>query len=127
MRSYLDSDVLIAHLRGDRRARAFLERLAAQGHEELRIGALQRIEIVFFMRPHEADDTEALLTRFQTDPVTEEIVDYAGVLYRQWHPSHGAGINDCILAAMSLLSGGKIYTRNLKHFPMPGLSVARAW
>ncbi len=127
MRSYLDSDVLIGQLRGDPRAQAFLERLSAEGQEELWIGALQRIEIVFFMGPNEADDTEALLQRFHTDPVTEEIVDYAGMLYRQWYPSHGTGINDCVLAAMALLSGGKIYTRNLKHFPLPGLVVARAW
>jgi predicted nucleic acid-binding protein len=127
MRSYLDSDVLIGHLRGDRRARALLERLSSGGHADLWIGALQRIEIVFFMHPDETDDTEAFLQRFHTDSLTEEIVDYAGVLYRQWHPSHGTGINDCVLAAMALLSGGKIYTRNLKHFPMPGLSVVRAW
>ncbi len=127
MRSYLDSDVLIGHLRGERRASALLQRLSTESHGDLWIGALQRIEIVFFMHPHETDDTEAFLQRFRTDPLTEEIVDSAGVLYRQWHPSHGTGINDCVLAAMALLSGGRIYTRNLKHFPMPGLSVVRAW
>src|ERR1022692_80775 len=83
MRSYLDSDVLIGHLRGDRRARALLERLSSGGHADLWIGALQRIEIVFFMHPDETDDTEAFLQRFHTDSLTEEIVDYAGVLYRQ--------------------------------------------
>ena len=126
MRAYVDSDPLIWLIRGDHRATRFFQRLAA-GRDNLWIGATQRVEIVFHLRTAEVPNAQELLLQFQTQPVTEEIVDYAAVLYRQWHPSHGSDVNDCILAATALLTGGKIYTLNTKHYPMPDLAVARAW
>ena len=53
MRAYIDSDVLIWHLRGDARALSFLRRLRDEGAYELWTGAMQRAEVVFFMRPGE--------------------------------------------------------------------------
>jgi hypothetical protein len=126
MRAYVDSDALIWHVRGNRRATAFFQRLAAS-REEIWIGAMQRAEVVFHLLPHEVVDTQELLLRFNTHPVTEEIVDFGATLYRQWHPSHGADVNDCILAATVMLTGGKIYTLNTKHYPMPDIVAVRAW
>lgn len=54
MRGYVDSDILIWHPRGNGRAKTFLRRLARQGSVERWTGAMQRAEIVFFMRPHGA-------------------------------------------------------------------------
>ena len=127
MRAYVDSDVLIWHLRGDQRAARFLRRLAAEPATDLWTGALQRAEIVFFMRPSEADATRAFLSRFKTEAVTQTVVDLGGDLYRRWHPSHGIDVNDAILAATVLATGGKIFTQNIRHFPMPDLPVATAW
>ena len=36
-------------------------------------------------------------------------------------------MNDALLAATVLGTGGVLYTLNTKHFPMPGLSVIKAW
>jgi predicted nucleic acid-binding protein len=127
MRAYVDANVLIAHLRGDPRAEGFFDRLSSDPHQELWIGALQRVEIVFFQHPEESDEDAVVLARFRTDPLTEEVIDHGAVLHRQWHPSHGSGVNDCLLAAMALLSGGRIYTLNIKHFPMPALDVVQPW
>ena len=38
-----------------------------------------------------------------------------------------ARLNDAILAATVLQTGGKIYTLNSKHYPMPEVTVQRAW
>ncbi len=127
MRAYIDSDILIWHLRGERRAAGFLRALAADSSVELWMGALQRAELVFFMRPAEEAGTLLLLSRFRTAPVTEEIVDNAGQLYRRWHRSHGTDINDAILAATVISTGGRIYSQNLKHYPMPEVLASRAW
>ena len=126
MRSYLDSDVLIWHLRGQAKAAEFLRHLADSG-VDLWIGAIQRAEIVFFMRPDEAEPTMHLLSRFKTAPVTAEVVDDAGALYRQWNPSHGIDVNDALLAATVMRSGGRIFTLNTRHYPMPDLVVIKAW
>lgn len=126
MRTYVDSDVLIWHLRGEARARDFLRELDASG-AELWTGVLQRAEILFFMRQKEEDDTIRLLSRFRTAPLTVDIVDEAGVLYRKWNPSHGVDVNDAILAATAMKTGGRILTLNRKHYPMPDLVVIKAW
>jgi hypothetical protein len=127
MRAYIDSDILIWHLRGERRAAALLRALSSELGIELWTGALQRAEVVFFMRPAEVSATMSFLTHFKTEPVTQEIVDDAGELYRRWHPAHGIDVNDAILAATVAATGGKLYTQNLKHYPMPDLAIARGW
>ena len=127
MRAYVDSDVLIWHLRGERKAAALLRKLSEDRELELWIGALQRAELVFFMKPNEAPATLAFLARFKTAAVTQEIVDAAGNFYRARHSSHGIDVNDAILAATVAITGGKIYTRNLKHYPMPDVAVIKAW
>jgi len=35
--------------------------------------------------------------------------------------------DDAVLAATVLHTGGKIYTLNSKHYPMPEIPVQRAW
>ena len=127
MRVYIDSDVLIWHLRGEKKAAALLRRLSTIDGADLWIGAMQRAEIVFFMRPNEETVTRSLLSRLKTQPVTQPIVDLAGTLYRRWHPSHGVDVNDTLLAASASTTSGRIVTLNLKHYPMPNLAVEKAW
>jgi predicted nucleic acid-binding protein len=127
VRAYVDSDILIWHLRGEPKAGRLLRTLSAEAGVELWMGALQRAEIVFFMRPEEEKATLSFLSRFKTEPVSREIVDEAGVFYRRWHRSHGIDVNDAILAATVAATGGKIYTQNVRHYPMPDVAVIKGW
>ncbi len=127
MRAYIDSDILIWHLRGNRKALDFLQGLRNDKAYELWTGAMQRAEVVFFMRPGEEDSTLLLFSQFKTAPVDQGIIDKAAALYRRWYPSHGLDVNDAILAATAAQTGGQIYCLNLKHYPMPDLLVKRAW
>ncbi len=127
MRAYIDADVLIRHLRGKKQARDFLTNLRDQDAYELYTGVLQRAEVVFFMRPDEEEATELFLSQFKTKPVDQKIIDSAGVLYRKWQPSHGIDVNDAILAATAIQTGGRIFTLNIKHYPMPEVNVQKAW
>jgi predicted nucleic acid-binding protein len=127
MRVYIDSDILIWHLRGQQKAASLLRHLVNTADTELWTGAMQRAEVVFFMRPEEEAATMSLLSRIRTEPVTQAIIDLAGVLYRRWHPSHGIDVNDAILAATVTATGGKIITQNVKHYPMPEVIVEKGW
>lgn len=127
MRAYIDSDILIWHLRGEQKAADFLRKLQKNSEYRLWIGAIQRAEIVFFMKPQEEHPTELLLTQFQTAEINRTIIDQGGRLYRKWHPSHGIDVNDALLAATALESGGTIFTLNTRHYPMPELHVQKAW
>jgi len=106
---------------------SFLRNLRDGGLYELWTGALQRAEVVFFMRPEEEEATELFLSQFKTAPVNQSIVDTAGALYCKWHPSHGIEVNDAILAATAIKTGGRIFCLNRKHYPMPEALVKKAW
>jgi len=127
MRAYIDSDILIWHLRGERKALNLLKKLRDDAQFDLWIGAMQRAEVVFFMRPAEESTTLLFLAQFQTASVDEQIIDKAGEFYRKWNPRSGTDVNDAILAATVLQTGGTIYTLNSKHYPMPEVPVQRAW
>lgn len=127
MRAYIDSDILIWHLRGKKQALSFLQKITAVADYELWIGAMQRAEIIFFMRPGEEELTRLFLSQFKTAAIDQKIVDNAGELYRKWHPSHGIDINDAFLAATVKNTGGQIFTLNSRHYPMPEIIVQKAW
>ena len=127
MKAYIDSDILIWHLRGECKALNLLKRLLDDEQFDLWIGAMQRAEVVFFMRPAEESSTLLFLAQFQTARVDQQIIDKAGEFYRKWNPRSGTDVNDAILAATVLQTGGKIYTLNSKHYPMPEITVQRAW
>ena len=127
MRAYIDADVLIWHLRGRTEAQAFLRGLIDGQEHELWTGAMQCAEVVFFMRPEEEDATLYFLSHFKTAPIDQATVDEAGRLFRRYQPSHGVDPNDALLAATAKRFGGRIYTLNERHFPMPDVLVSRAW
>ena len=127
MRAYIDSDILIWHLRGNRNANNLFRYLKNNGDYELWTGAMQRAEILFFMRPAEEEDTMLFMSQFRTAPVDHSIIDTAGILYRKWHPTHGIDINDALLAATAMTTGGRIFSLNIKHYPMENVLVTKAW
>jgi predicted nucleic acid-binding protein len=99
MRAYIDSDVLIWHLRGEHKALDLLRRLRDDEQFDLWIGAMQRADVVFFMRQAEVSSTLLFLAQFQTASVDQQIIDKAGEFYRKWNPHSGTDVNDDILAA----------------------------
>ncbi len=127
MRVFIDSDILIWHLRGEKKATNLLMRLRKQPDCELWTGAMQRAEIQFFMRKHEEEKTLLFLSLFHTAPVDAELVDLASVIYRRWSPSHGMDVNDALLAASAMKYNGQIICLNKKHYPMQDIVVKKGW
>ena len=104
-----------------------LKKLRDKEKMDLWTGAMQRPEVVFFMRPEEEEETLLFLSQFQMAAVDQQIVDQAGELYRNWNPKNVMDINDAILTATALQRGGKIYTLNTKHYSIPEVAIQRAW
>lgn len=127
MRAFIASNILIWHLRGERKAFNFLKRLELNQSYEFWIGAMQRAEIVFVMRSGEEEATLLFLSQFKTAAIDQIIVDHAVSLYRMWNHSHGTDINDALLAATAMYIGGTIFSLNYKHYPMPEVTVQKAW
>jgi predicted nucleic acid-binding protein len=127
MRAYIDSDILIWHLRGESKALLFLKKMQKENRYEFWTGAMQRAEIVFFMRPEEQEATLLFLSQFKVSPVDQNIVDKAATYYQMHHPSQGMDVNDALLIATVMHFGGILYTLNVKHYPKDGIVVHRAW
>lgn len=126
-RAFVDADILIWHLRRKREAEAFLELLVHSPETLPCISAMQSMEVLFQARAEEMEDTLQLLHQFEIVPVTSEVVESGATLYRRWRPSHGTDPNDAILAATVIQAGGKLYTQNIRHFPMPELDAELGW
>lgn len=124
---FLDADIVIWHLRGLPHAQALLHRVGSDANSRLCMSAIQWAEVTVHLRPTEQELATSLEQVFSIMPVTKEVVDRAAVLFRRWNPSRGTDVNDAILAATVIRAGGKLYTQNIRHFPMPELDVELGW
>ena len=81
-------------------------------------------EIFMGMRPGEQTKTEQLLRSLEFYPVTWEVAQLAGELFREWRQKgHTLSYTDVTIAAVALTHKLVLVTDNQKHFPMPELPV----
>lgn len=114
----VDSDVLIAHLRGVDSAREWLSTARAR-RGQLAISVLTTAEIFGGMRSGEQRQVAALLDVFRPYPVSDLVARDAGALRRRFRRSHAAiGLVDFLVAATARVHGMELATLNTKHFPM---------
>ncbi|MCD4720504.1 MAG: PIN domain-containing protein [Desulfobacula sp.] len=83
MKAFVDADILIWHLRGEKKTEDFLINLRYKRKYELYTGAMQRAEVAFFIRPGEKEATQLFLSLLKTKPVDKEVIDTAAVLYQK--------------------------------------------
>ena len=113
----VDSDVLIAHLRGVDAARGWLA--SAREQRPIAISVVSVAELTGGMRSAERREVWRLLTSFRTEPATEIIARRAGEMMRQYRRSHtGIGLGDYLIAATADIQGLELATLNIRHFPM---------
>jgi predicted nucleic acid-binding protein len=127
----VDSDVLIAHLRGVDAAREWLLR-ARRETGRLATSAVCVGEVAGGMRSGERREVTRLLASLEIFAVTSHAGWRAAEFMRRHRRSHAAiGVADYLIAATADTEGLELATLNVKHFPMfPGLrapfSVPRA-
>lgn len=116
MKTLFDSSILIAHLRGDQRARDLL--LSVPGKQRC-ISVLSGVEVEGGMRSAERQPVAALLSTMRNLPVSDTVARRAATHPRRYRRSHG-GIDlvDYVIAATAELHQARLCTLNLKHFPM---------
>jgi predicted nucleic acid-binding protein len=113
----VDSDVLIAHLRGVDQARRWL--LQARANGPLGVSAVTLAEVTGGMRSGEHPAVWALFAAFKVMPVTEPIARRAGEFARQHRAAHRRiGLADYLIAATADHHSLSLATLNVRHFPM---------
>jgi predicted nucleic acid-binding protein len=117
----LDSSVLIDAL-NDRNGRPQL--LAEISKQDILLAccAVNVTEIYMGMRAGEEAKTEKLLRSLEFYPVTWEVAQLAGDLFRQWRQKGKTlSYTDVTIAAVALFHNLVLVTDNGKDFPMPEL------
>jgi predicted nucleic acid-binding protein len=121
----LDSSLLIDAL-NDRNGRPqFLAEISRQDIL-LACCAVNVTELHMGMRPGEEAKTEKFLRSLEFFPVTYEVAQLAGDLFRRWRQKGKTlGLADVTVAAVALTHNLVLVTDNRKHFPMPELQLFR--
>lgn len=119
----VDSDVLIAHLRGFEVAHSWLVE-ARKEHGRLHVSCVSATEILGGMRSAERGAVGQLLESLQLTDIDERVARRAGEFMRRYRRSHqGIGLGDYLIAGTVDVHELSLATLNTKHFPMvPGLS-----
>lgn len=114
----VDSDVLIAHLRGVDAARDWLVD-ARRRTGPLAVSVVSITEIGGGMRSGERIEVTRLLGSLQPVPVDAAVAWRAGEFRRKYRRSHAAiGTADYLIAASAQVHGCELATLNVKRFPM---------
>ncbi len=114
----VDSDVLIAHLRGVEAARTWLHD-ARERTGPLGTSIVSIAEITGGMRSAERREVWQLLASFDAHEVDEVVARQAGAFARRHRRSHpGIGVADYLIAGTADVHGLELATLNVRHYPM---------
>lgn len=126
MNAVFDSDILIDHLKGNKEATTLLQECIHAGNTPT-CSVLTRIGLLSGMRPGEERQLERFFVCFSIIQVTDEIATTAGMYMNRYRKSHGTNVADAIIAATAKHTGYRLYTRNLKHYPMDDIEVIKPY
>jgi predicted nucleic acid-binding protein len=120
----VDTDIAIDFLRRQDYARKLLESWASRGL--LAISTITHLEIYHGMKASEEGATDAFLDGLLSIPVDISIARRAGKLLGNLR-SKGVtvGMADAIIAATTLDLDVPLLTKNIDHYPFPGLTTVR--
>jgi hypothetical protein len=115
MAKLLDTDILIDYLRGYLEAVVFIEANISESF-------VSSINIAELYQGVRNGDEQArlgkMISALTSLPLTSGIAERGGLYSRDYRPSHGCGLADCLIAATADLHGLRLVTLNAKHFPM---------
>ncbi len=114
----LDSDVIIAWLRGYESVAGAVMNLLESGHNLLWT-PVSIAEIFAGARKTERTRVETLFLILETLPISEEIGKEAGRYLHKYSKSHSLELGDALIAASASVAELSLWTLNKKHYPMP--------
>ena len=126
MTARLDTDVLVDYLRGAAAAKTWLQ---GAGSEQFQVPGVVAMELVNGCR--DAAELRRLTTFLDQFTLTwpdasENIRAYQ--LLRTYRLTTALSIPDCLIAAMAIARGMRLYTFNLKHYSqIAGLEVRQPY
>jgi hypothetical protein len=121
----LDTDVLIAYLRGYTETVSLLKELTEKG-ADFSVSAVTVVEIEAGIRDKEKEKekTYELLDLFEICPLDISTAQLAGSFLRKY-PGKGISLSlaDVIIGATAVIQGLILVTYNTRHYPMAGIQI----
>ena len=119
----LDTSIIIDALRNRRGRRGLLRSLLEQGHE-LACCAVNVAEVYSGMRPHEAEETSALVESLAYVQISREAARTAGGMRLELQrKGKTLSLPDAIIGAVALREGLTVATDNVRDFSMLRLEL----
>lgn len=122
----IDSDILIDHLRKEKKVLDFLDAEIEKG-TILFLSVISRAEIYAGLRKGEEEVVSSLFEIVTPVNVDTAIADKAGEYLRKFGKSHALNIGDAIIAATANEMQLTLVTRNVKHYPMRDITVLKPY
>ena len=122
----IDSDVLIDHLRKEKKALRFLA-TELEKHSLVCISVISRVEILAGMRKGEDAIVNNLFEILTLVNIDVSIADRAGEYLRKYGKSHSLSIGDALIAATSKEMSLTLITRNVRHYPMKDITILKPY
>ncbi len=119
----VDSDVVIQYLRRDETIATAFDALLVD--ERLAWTPVSIAEVVAGIRPPEQALAAVLLGALQTVVLTGRIGHKAGMYLQRYRRSHGLLAPNALVAAAAHVHGLRLWTRNVKHYPMRDVRLYR--
>lgn len=113
----LDSDVIIAWLRGYDPFAELMPSLLSEG-DVLTWTPVSVAEIFAGVRKGEEDQLESLFLVLASLPLSAEVGRKAGQYLNAYSTSHGVELGDALIAATAYLNKIPLWTLNKRHYPM---------
>jgi predicted nucleic acid-binding protein len=113
----LDSDVIIAWLRGYQPIADAVINLLESGHSLLWT-PVSIAEIFSGARKSETKSIEKLFLILEALPISETVGKKAGQYLQKYSKSHGVELGDALIAASAHIAGLSLWTINKRHYPM---------
>jgi predicted nucleic acid-binding protein len=114
----LDSDVIIAWLRGYQPVADAVLNLLGSGHSLLWT-PVSIAEIFAGARKSESARIETLFLILETLPISQITGKKAGQYLQKYSRSHSLELGDALIAASACAANVSLWTINKKHYPMP--------
>jgi predicted nucleic acid-binding protein len=118
----VDSDVLIEISRGKNPVILSEWQKLSNSSDVIVYSPVTMAELWAGARPAEHSALTKLFATLVCVPIDAEIGRQAGDYLRHYHKSHGVELGDALIAATALSHPARLWTRNLKHYPMSGLA-----
>jgi predicted nucleic acid-binding protein len=121
-----DTDVLVWYLRGNEKARRFIESIA---HPQRALASVTLMELLQGCRNlQEAREVKAFISENVSVVIhPDEIISRRAIALLEHHAlAHGLRVVDALIAASALETASSLATGNLKHYrPITALNLVR--